>query len=101
MKAQRLHLVTSGYHSLKEEQLKLVVIASLFFPQAKGYVSAWLPSPSIWVSPPLRVHRLYSVHGQDNIVLLVNHISDPGRKAIHRFSSYKDINIKSKLIITS
>ena len=50
------------------------------------------------VSSALVVHRLYSVHSQDNIVLLVNHVSDAGRKNVHRILRYNDIHIMNKLI---
>ena len=44
--------------------------------------------PLCLVSSALGVHHLYSLHSQDNIVQLVNHVSDTCRKAVHQFPPY-------------
>ena len=69
-------------------------MASLFLPRAKGSVSTWLPSLE---SSALGVHRLYSLHNRDNIVLPVN-------RTFHMHTEnwvqrYNDIHFMNKLII--
>ena len=66
-------------------------MASLFFRRAKGSVSAWLLSLPFGKLNAGSAQSVFTTDTQD-IVLLVNCVSDAGRRAVHRVLLYNDIH---------
>ena len=99
MEAQRLHLATLGYHGLKEEQLKLAVMASLFFPQDMSLPS--LLSLLFAKLSPAWEFTTYIYYMAKITLYCLSIMFQTQAERLYIDSRVNDIHIMNKLILTT